>query len=73
MFTTPKLTHLTSYFLKTKMEKIDFQFEYKNLIFSDSIVLPKGHSFSDAELNEIKQNRFNQWKLLVDATAESEE
>lgn len=55
------------------MIKIDFQLEYKELTFSDSIVLPENHSFSESQIDKIKQDRFEKWKAVIDATVQSED
>lgn len=34
--------------------------------FSDALHLPDDHSFSEAEIEAMKQARYNKWKLFID-------
>ena len=54
------------------MIKIDFTIEKDGLIFSDAIVLPDDHGLSDAEIEAMKQARFDAWHAVVTAPSEEE-
>ena len=54
------------------MTKIDFLIEQGGLIFSDSIVLPDDHGLIDAEIEAMKQARFDAWYAVVTAPSEEE-
>jgi hypothetical protein len=43
------------------MIKIEFEMSRDGMTFRDAIVLPIGHGFTDEQLEELKQKRFNQW------------
>jgi hypothetical protein len=47
------------------MVSIDFEIVKDNMTFKDAIVLPVGHGFTDAQIEELKQKRFNDWYAIV--------
>ena len=47
------------------MIKIEFEMSRDGMTFRDAIVLPVGHDFTDAQLEELKQKRFNDWYEIV--------
>lgn len=51
--------------------KIDFQFETQYGLFSDALILPDDQTFTDAEIELMKQERLNNW-LAIFATPQSE-
>ena len=55
------------------MIKIDFQFETHLGKFADALHLPDDHSFSDAEIEAMKETRRDNWIAIVEAAiAQSE-
>jgi hypothetical protein len=49
------------------MVKIEFEIVKDGMTFRDAIVLPIGHGFTDEQLEELKQKRFNDWYAIVTA------
>lgn len=49
------------------MIKIEFEMTRDGMTFKDAIILPVGHGFTDEQLEEIKQKRFNDWYEIVTA------
>jgi hypothetical protein len=49
------------------MIKIDFQFETRYGKFADALHLPDNHTFTDAEIQAMKQRRVDNWIVLVTA------
>ena len=49
------------------MIKIDFQFETPHGMFRDALHLPVGHTFTDEEVQAMKQQRVDNWIALVTA------
>ena len=47
--------------------KIDFSFSSQYGTFSDALHLPDDHSFTDAEIKAMKQQRFDNWIAIVTA------
>jgi hypothetical protein len=45
--------------------KIDFSFDTQYGMFSDAIVLPDDHSFTDNEIEAMKQQRLSNWIAVV--------
>lgn len=43
------------------MIKIEFEMSRDGMTFRDAIVLPIGHGYTDEQLEELKQKRFNEW------------
>ena len=63
------LLPLTLYFL-TKQElimKIDFEFDSTYGVFRDALHLPEDHNFTYAEIQAMKQQRFDNWWAAVNA------
>lgn len=54
------------------MIKIDFTIEKDSLSFTDAIVLPDDHDMTDAEIEAMKQARFDAWYAIVTAPSEDE-
>jgi hypothetical protein len=40
--------------------------------FRDAIVLPEGHGLTDAQIEEMKQKRFDDWYAIVTAPQQEE-
>lgn len=49
------------------MIKIDFEFETKYGVFRDALHLPDDHSFSDSEIQQMKQQRLDNWISVIEA------
>ena len=49
------------------MVSIEFEMTRDGMTFRDAIVLPVGHGFTDAQIEEIKQKRFDDWYAIVTA------
>lgn len=43
------------------MIKIDFEYTTKYGVFRDALYLQEDHSFSDADIDAMKQDRLNNW------------
>jgi hypothetical protein len=54
------------------MIKINFELNRDGYFFKDAIVLPVGHGFTDAQIEEMKQKRFDDWYAIVTAPSEEE-
>lgn len=54
------------------MIKIDFEFSQDGMTFRDAIVLPDDHGMSDADIEALKQKRFNDWLAVIKTAAEAE-
>ena len=54
------------------MITIDFQLSRDGYSFKDAIVLPVGHGFTDAQIEEMKQKRFDDWYAIVTAPQQEE-
>jgi hypothetical protein len=48
------------------MIKIDFEVSKDGLVFRDAIHLPDDHGMSDAEIEAMKQARYNKWRDFID-------
>lgn len=55
------------------MINIDFEITQDGYTFKDCICLEDNHSFTDAEIEAMKQQRFNNWYAIVTAPSEEEE
>jgi hypothetical protein len=55
------------------MIKINFEINKYGYSFKDAIVLPVGHGFTDAQIEEIKQKRFDDWLAIINAPQEESE
>jgi hypothetical protein len=49
------------------MITINFELSRDGYFFKDAIVLPKNHGFTDAQIEEMKQKRFDDWYAIVTA------
>ena len=49
------------------MIKIDFEVETEHGIFRDALHLPDEHSFTDTEIEAMKQERVNNWIDFITA------
>jgi hypothetical protein len=47
------------------MIKIDFEFETEHGVFRDALYLNDSHSFSDAQIEGMKQERLTNWLAIV--------
>lgn len=47
--------------------KIDFEFQTQYGVFRDALHLPDDHTFTDAELDAMKQQRVDNWLAVVTA------
>jgi hypothetical protein len=50
--------------------RIDFKIERDGFVFADAIHLPSDHTMSDAEIEAVKQARFEAWYTLVTTPVE---
>lgn len=48
--------------------QIRFTFETKYGTFSDALNLPDGHTYTDAELQTMKEQRRDNWIAYIDST-----
>jgi hypothetical protein len=49
------------------MLKIDFEFDSQYGVFRDALHLPENHGMTDAEIQTMKQQRFDNWIAIVNA------
>lgn len=47
--------------------KIDFEFDTPHGVFRDALHLPDDHTFTDAEIDAMKQQRVDNWVAIVTA------
>ena len=47
--------------------KIDFEFDTPHGMFRDALHLPEDHTFTDAEIQAMKQQRVDNWIAVVTA------
>ena len=47
--------------------KIDFEFDTAHGMFRDALHLPDDHTFTDAEIEAMKQQRVDNWIAVVTA------
>jgi hypothetical protein len=52
------------------MITINFELSRDGHTFKDAIVLPVSHGFTETQIEEIKQKRFNDWYAIVTAPDE---
>ena len=52
------------------MISIDFEFDSEHGVYRDAIVLPDDHTHTDAEIDAMKQQRFENWKAHIIAASE---
>ena len=48
--------------------KIDFEFDSTYGVFRDALHLPDDHTFTDVEIESMKQQRFDNWWAIVNPT-----
>lgn len=53
------------------MIKIDFERGEAPMVYRDALYLPEDHSFSDAEIEAMKDQRYDNWVALVNAASEA--
>lgn len=46
--------------------KINFEFETEYGVFRDALHLPDDHTFTDEQIEELKQERLNNWLYIVE-------
>lgn len=49
------------------MIKIDFEFDSPYGVFRDALHLPQDHALTDAEIQAMKQERYDSWWAIVTA------
>jgi len=49
------------------MVRFEFEIVKDGMTFRDAIVLPVGHGYTDEQLEELKQKRFEDWYAIVTA------
>ena len=49
------------------MIKIDFEFDSPHGVFRDALHLPEDHTFTDDEIQAMKQQRYENWLSIVNA------
>lgn len=52
--------------------KIDFEFETQYGVFRDALHLPDDHQFTSDEIEQMKQQRLDNWLAIVNAPPEPE-
>lgn len=56
------------------MIKIDFEFDAEPYgVFRDALHLPEDHGLTDAEIQALKQERFDNWWAIVNPPAVDEQ
>lgn len=51
----------------TMMVKIDFEFDTPHGMYRDALYLPEDHTFTDDEIQAMKQQRVDNWIAIVTA------
>lgn len=54
------------------MIKIDFEFESQYGKFCDAIHLPDDHGLTEVEIEDLKQQRFDNWIAVIEAASNVE-
>ncbi len=54
------------------MIKIDFEITKNRMTLKDAIHLPKNHQYTEAQIEAMKQKRFDDWYAIVTAPQEEE-
>jgi hypothetical protein len=49
------------------MIKIDFEFDSQYGVFRDALHLPEDHTFTNDEIQAMKQQRYDNWLAIVNA------
>ena len=52
------------------MITIDFEFDN---VYKDALILPDDHGISDAEIEAMKQQRYNNWQNIINALSQEEQ
>lgn len=55
------------------MVNIRFQFDTEHGVFSDAILLPDDHTFTDDEIEVMKQERLSNWIAIITAPSKQAE
>jgi hypothetical protein len=58
------------------METIQIIFEFEHspgLVFCDALYLPVDHTFTDAEIEAMKQSRYDEWVKIITSEAPAQE
>lgn len=55
------------------MIKIDFEFDTPHGVFRDALHLPEDHTFSEADIQAMKQQRVDNWIAIVTAPPAEEQ
>jgi hypothetical protein len=50
---------------------IDFVITQNNHTFSDALILPDDHTYTDAEIEVMKQARFDNWYTIITTPVEN--
>jgi hypothetical protein len=48
------------------MDRIVFEFQTKHGVFRDALYLPADHGLSEAQIEALKQERLNNWLVVVE-------
>lgn len=48
------------------MIKIDFEFDSKHGVFRDALYLPDDHTYTPAQIEAMKKERFDNWVYIVE-------
>jgi len=51
--------------------KIDFSMGEDPMIYRDALYLPADNTFSDADIEAMKQQRYDNWIALINAASEA--
>ena len=51
------------------MIKIDFERGEAPMVYRDALYLPEDHSFSDAEIEAMKDQRYADWQAFIEAAS----
>jgi hypothetical protein len=54
------------------MIKIDFEITKNRMTLRDAIHLPDNHQYTDAQIEQMKNKRFNDWYAIVSAPQEEQ-
>ncbi len=49
------------------MIKIDFEMTDGTYVYRDALYLPEDHTFTDADIEQMKQDRFARWIAVITA------
>lgn len=51
---------------------ITIYFEFDN-VYKDALILPEDHGLSDAEIEAMKQQRYNNWLTIINTPSQEEQ